>query len=31
MTKSHLGKNKVVKHVDDFIELDKLMGEVKKK
>lgn len=31
MTKYHLGKNKVVKHVDDFIEFDKFMTEIKKK
>ncbi|CAD8212337.1 unnamed protein product [Paramecium octaurelia] len=31
LTKYHLSKNKVVKHVDDFIELEQFTNEIKKK
>ncbi|CAK62111.1 unnamed protein product (macronuclear) [Paramecium tetraurelia] len=31
LTKYHLSKNKVVKHVDDFIELEQFINEIKKK
>ncbi|CAD8133871.1 unnamed protein product [Paramecium octaurelia] len=31
LTKQHLSKNKVVRHVDDFIELEQFTNEIKKK
>ncbi|CAK70990.1 unnamed protein product (macronuclear) [Paramecium tetraurelia] len=31
LTKQHLSKNKVVRHVDDFIELEQFINEIKKK
>ncbi|CAD8050704.1 unnamed protein product [Paramecium sonneborni] len=31
LTKYHLSKNKVVRHADDFIELEQFMNEIKKK